>query len=294
MTTRQIITFLFFLLNFSELSYALEVQGHRGARGVRPENTLPAFQYALEIGVDTLELDAVVTKDGIVVVSHDPILNPDLCLDSKGQKIQKNIVIRTLTLEELKKFDCGSLINPKFPKQIPQPKTTIPTLAEVFDLVVESKLPQAKKIQFNIETKIDEDEPELTPAPEEFVKLILMIVKKYQILNRTTLQSFDFRTLKVARQLEPTMSLAILLERRPFGFGSHSMIKLLQTYQAQILSPRYQWLKESDIVEVHKIGARVIPWTPNEKNDWKKLIEWGVDGIITDDPKNLIDFLNNK
>lgn len=288
----KIITFLFFLLMFTEAGFALEVQGHRGARGVRPENTLPAFQYALEIGVNTLELDTVVTKDGIVVVSHDPILNSDICLDSRGQKIQKKMAIRSLTLEELKKFDCGSLINPKFPKQIPQPKTPIPTLAEVFELVIESKLPQAKKIQFNIETKIDEDHPDLTPEPEEFVRLILATVKKYQLISRTTLQSFDFRTLKVARQLEPTINLAILLESRPFG--ASSMIKLLQTYQAQIISPRYQWLKESDILALHKVGARVIPWTPNEKSDWKKLIEWGVDGIITDDPESLIDFINHK
>ncbi|HEY8269983.1 MAG TPA: glycerophosphodiester phosphodiesterase [Pseudobdellovibrionaceae bacterium] len=290
MTTRQKWIGIY-ILAVSALAQArpLEVQGHRGARWVRPENTLPAFEYALEAGVDTLELDMLVTKDGQVVVHHDPLLNPDICLDPQGKKITDKISIRSLTLKELKAYDCGSLVNPRFSQQRAQPKTSVPTLDEVFDLVEKSKFPVAKKVFFNIETKSEEDHPEYSPAPEEFIKLVLAIVKKHKLMDRVTLESFDLRTLKVARKLEPKLPLSILIEYRPKEAGA--LVKLMKENQAQILSPNYEWLTAQDVADIHKLGGRVIPWTPNTKKDWQSLIEKGVDGLITDNPKELLETL---
>lgn len=273
-------------------SFALEVQGHRGARWARPENTLPAFEYALQLGVDTLELDTLITKDGHVVVHHDPVLNPDICLDPQGKKITAQIPIRSLTLKELKAYDCGSLVNPSFPQQVIQPETPIPTLDEVFEMVEKSKLSVVKKVHFNIEIKSEEAHPEYSPSPEEFVKLVLAVIKKHNLMKRVVLQSFDLRTLKVAHGLESMLPLSILVEDRPAEAGA--LVKLMKAYQAQILSPNYEWLTAQDVAEIHKIGARVIPWTPNTKEDWQSMIEKGVDGIITDNPKELLDFLKHE
>src|SRR2546426_284792 len=159
------------------------VHGHRGARAMRPENTIPAFEYAIQVGVDVLELDMAVTKDDVLVVSHDPLLNPEIC---KGPEAPR--AIRTLTLRELRRWDCGSLRNPRFPKQIPVPGTRMPTLDEVFALAPNGR------IEFNIETKIFEDHPEYTPAPEKFARLTLDCVRRNGLESRVILQSFDFRT----------------------------------------------------------------------------------------------------
>ena len=270
----------------------LEIQGHRGARWMRPENTLPAFQYALENGVSTLELDMHVTEDNVIVVTHDPYINENVCLDPNGQRIHDKILVKNLTLKELRKYDCGSLVNPLFPAQTPVPKTSMPTLEEVFGLVENSKLPNAKTIKFNIETKSEEAHPEFTPAPEPFVRMVLATVKKHKMLNRVELQSFDYRTLKIAKQLEPKLKLSLLIENRPKE--ENGLIQLVQQYGVQILSPNYEWLTEQDVQDMHKIRVKVLPWTPNTREDWRKLIGMGVDGIITDNPKALIDFVKEE
>ncbi len=268
----------------------LEVQGHRGARWVRPENTLAAFSYALEAGVDTLEMDILVTKDNQLVVTHDPYLNADICLDKNGQRLGKKILVRSLTLAELKTYDCGSLVHPRFKEQKPEPKTNIPTLDEVFNLVKGSKAPAAGKVKFNIETKSEEAHPDYAPAPEEFVGLLLAVIRKHGMLERSTIQSFDYRTLKVTRRLEPKMSLSVLVEDRP----KISLLKLAREFSAQIVSPNYEWLTAADIGELRGAGVLVIPWTVNRAEDWKKLIALGVDGLITDHPKALLEFLGRR
>ena len=132
----------------------IDVHGHRGTRGTRPENTLASFREALRVGVDVLEMDMNVTKDGVVVISHEKSIGPDICLGPGGEKITQPVPIISLTLEELKKYDCGTIRNAKFPDQIPSPGEKIPTLAEVFELVKNSTEPAAAKVRFNIETKI--------------------------------------------------------------------------------------------------------------------------------------------
>ncbi len=266
----------------------IEVHGHRGARWARPENTLPAFQYALESGVDVLELDMFVTKDNQVVVTHDPFLNPDLCVDEKGGKIKPDIRVRSLTLKELKTYDCGRLKNPRFPSQQPVAYTSIPTLKEVFELVKTSKLSAAKTVRFNIETKSEESHPDWTPAPTEFVQRVLEIVKAYGWMDRVILQSFDYRTLKAAKDLEPDLVTSLLIETRP---PKGQMVALAKQYKVQIVSPNHEWLTESDVQQLHGIGVKLAPWTANSKEDWSKLRAMKVDAVITDNPHDLIQFL---
>src|SRR3954463_3551662 len=149
---------------------AIKVHGHRGARAVRPENTLPAFEYAIKAGVDVLELDMAVTKDNVIVVSHDPLLSAPTCTGPRDHQ-----PIHQLTLAQVREYDCGAKQNPQFPRQQPVPGTKMPTLDEVFSLA------ESSPVEFNIETKISPDKPELAPSPEQFVKLVLEVIRKHKL-----------------------------------------------------------------------------------------------------------------
>lgn len=262
------------------------VHGHRGARAIKPENTIVAFEEALRLGVDVLEMDIGITKDRVAILSHDRFINQDICQYEDGKRVTEKIPIFSLTLKEVKKFDCGSIRNPKFPKQITSPKEKIPTLDEVFNYVKNSKWPVAAKVEFNIETKIEDDRSDLGPLPDEFAKIVIGVINKHGMLSRTILQSFDYRTLRVARKEVPTLRLSALVE----GFFSN-MIKVARVEKPDIVSPDFTLLSQSKVSELHKMGIQVVPWTLNAESEWRKAVEWGVDGIISDDPGALISFL---
>jgi glycerophosphoryl diester phosphodiesterase len=274
------------LFSFSISGWSLDIQGHRGARWSRPENTLPAFQFAIESGVNTLEMDTLVTRDNEVVVTHDPTLNPELCRTKKGEAIKSGIAIRSLSYEELKKFDCASTKNLKFPEQVALENISIPRLSEVLDLVKASK----RTVRLNIETKINPAEPELAPQPEEFVRLLDSVIRKSGLQKRVILQSFDPRTLQAAVKLKLPYELSLLLADRP----NPPLNETAKLFSAKIISPDYHWITEEDVRRLHSAGIKIIPWTVNEKKDWKRLIELGVDGIITDNPKALVDFIKQE
>lgn len=263
-----------------------EVQGHRGARAVRPENTLAAFRYALEAGVDTLELDLHVSKDDVLVVTHDPHVSAALCLDAQGRRLESPPLVRSLTAEELKAYDCGTLQNPRFPQQVPQPGERMPTFPELLQWLALEQDPRAKGVKLNVETKIEEAHPDHAPDPETFARLVIDELRRHGVLKRTTLQSFDFRTLVAARKLEPELSIAALVENRP----AQSLAAIATRLKADIVSPHHEWLTREDVDQVHAAGARVIPWTANTEPEWKRLSGLGVDGIITDDPAGLLAF----
>jgi glycerophosphoryl diester phosphodiesterase len=254
------------------------VHGHRGARAMRPENTIPAFEYAIGVGVDVLELDMAVTKDDVVVVSHDPLLNPEIC---KGPSA--SIPIRTLTLKELRQWDCGALRNPHFPKQTPVPGTRMPTLDEVFDLSTRGKF------EFNIETKIFEDHPEYTPSPEKFARLVLDCVRRHGLASRVILQSFDFRTLRAMKALTPEIRLSALYEK-----GNDSFLEIAGRAGAQIVSPEKDLVTRKKVDDAHIAGINIVPWTANTRVEWDALIAANVDAIISDDPAALIAYLKEK
>lgn len=267
--------------NFSPV----DVQGHRGARWVRPENTLAAFQEALRLGVDVLEFDLNVTKDNVVVVTHDQSINPAICLGPDGKKLSKPVPVRSLTLEELKQYDCGTLKNPKFSQQQPSPGERIPTLDETLAYVARSGYPSAGSVHFNIETKIKKSRPELSPEPAEFVNLTLKVLHKYGVERRTIIESFDERTLVETKKQEP-----VILTARLMGNPLEVLTAASRT-DADIISPYYKWLNKAIVGNLHKKGFRVIPWTVNKPSSWARMRRIGVDAILTDNPGGLIEYL---
>lgn len=255
------------------------VHGHRGARAMRPENTIPAFQYAIGIGADVLELDMGVTTDGVVVVSHDPYLEPPVCTGPRAKT-----AIHELTLAEVRQWDCGRVRNPGFPKQTPIPGTRMPTLDEVFDLA------PGNQVQFNIETKIFADHPELSPPPDEFVRLVLAIVRKHHLEKRVMLQSFDFRTLRSMKSVAPEIKLVALWE----GDAKRDFVSIAKEAGATVVSPYYPQVTPEKVAAAHAAGLEVVPWTADTPGDWDKLIAAKVDAIISDDPAELIAHLKSK
>lgn len=255
------------------------VHGHRGARARFPENTIPAFSYAISVGVDVLELDLAVTKDNVLVVSHDPVLEAPVC---KGPTLNDvKATIRELTLAQVREWDCGAVQNPLFKEQKTVPGTKMPTLDEVLAL--------AKKgnFEFNIETKIFKAQPELTPSPEEFAALLVKAIEKRKLVKRCIIQSFDFRTLIAARKLNPRIRLAALYER-----GSKDFVTLSkEAANAEIVSPQYRVVTAEKVKAAHDAGLQVVPWTANNPQDWDALIDARADAIITDDPAALLQHL---
>jgi glycerophosphoryl diester phosphodiesterase len=253
----------------------IKVHGHRGARALRPENTLPAFEYAIKAGVDVLELDMAVTKDNVIVVSHDPLLSAPICTGPRDHQ-----PIHDLTLAQIREYDCGAKRNPQFPRQQPVPGTKMPTLDEVFSMA------RSSAVEFNIETKISRDKPELAPSPEQFVKLVLAVIRKHKLENRVILQSFDFRTLHAMKSIAPEIRRSALVER-----NNDSFTKIAQEADATIVSPHYSLVTAEKVAQAHTAGLQIVPWTPNTPADWQKMIDANVDAIITDDPAALIAFL---
>lgn len=268
----------FIMLASGVFSQTIQVHGHRGARAMRPENTLPAFEYAIAQGVDALELDMAVTKDGVVVVSHDPELRAPICTGPRDRA-----VIHELTLAEVRQWDCGAKQNPLFTKQQPVPGTKMPTLDEVFALAPKGKF------LFNIETKSFPQRPELTPAPEEFARLVLEVIRKHHLESRVVLQSFDFRTLHAMKKLAPEIKLSALYSGTPRDFAG-----IGKEAGAQIVSPEAHLVTAAQVKAAHAAGMEVLPWTANTPEEWRRLIEAGVDGIISDDPAALIAFLKTR
>lgn len=259
------------------------VHGHRGARAVRPENTLPAFRYALERGVDVLELDMAVTSDGVVVISHDPHLLRTICQGPEGGET----AIHKLTFAQVRQWDCGALQNPDFPKQQPVPGTKVPTLDEVFDLAA------ANSVQFNIETKIDPKSPDLAPDPATFARLVVDLVRKHGLEKRVMVQSFDFRTLKEVRKLAPEIRLSALYSGAPRSFVEIAQEAGGGGKSAEIVSPQLKLVTREEVQAAHRAGIQVVPWTANTPGAWRQLADAQVDAIISDDPGELISWLKS-
>lgn len=267
----------------------IEVQGHRGARAMRPENTLPAFGYALEVGADVLELDVVVTRDDRLVVAHDPHVSPALCTGPKGRPVPEGLAIRSLTLAELRRFDCGAKKNPRFPEQVPAPGARIPTLEEVLDFVAKHEAPAAKTVGFNIETKIEPAHPELFPTPARFAGLLVQTLEAKAVVDRAVVQSFDARPLRAVRAKNPKIRIAMLISD-----NAPPLVPIAKDLGAAIISPHHEWITKAAVAELHAAGVRVVPWTANDEAAWARLVKMEVDGIITDDPARLIAYLKRR
>jgi glycerophosphoryl diester phosphodiesterase len=257
----------------------IQVHGHRGARAVLPENTIPAFAYAIDQGADAIEMDVVVTNDDVLVISHDPVLNPEICCGPGGSR-----VIRELTFAQLRLWDCGSLSNPRFPNQQPVPGTQIPALEEVFTLA------NRGNFLFNIEAKLFPRRPELTPTPERFAKLLLHAIDRHNLRPRVIVQSFDFRILIAMHNLASDIRLAALDEEENLC----DFVSVARGAHARIIAPEKGLVTPARVVAAHQAGLQVIPWTANTPQDWDPLLAAGVDAIITDDPAALLTYLKKK
>lgn len=255
------------------------VHGHRGARTVLPENTLAGFEYAIKAGADYIELDVSVTKDDVVVVNHDLTMNRSICKGPEGET-----AIRKLTLKQIREWDCGSLQNKDFPRQKPVPGEKAPTLEEVL------KLAGKGKFQFNIELKMDAKRPELTPERTEFARMVVGLVKKHKLEKRVLLQSFDLPLMAELKKLVPDWTLAALWAGIPREYAEISA----EAGGMTMVNPHYLLVTKERVEKAHAAGLQVAAWTANSADVWDKLIDAGVDGIITDDPAGLIEYLRGK
>jgi len=266
-----------------------DIQGHRGCRGLMPENSIPGFIRAVELGVTTLELDVVITQDSQVVVSHEPWFSPEICLDSTGQEIPEDAHdtynIYKMTYDQVKAFDCGSKPVKNFPEQT-QLSVTKPLLSAVID-TVEAYIIQhnLEPVYYNIEIKSNPQRDTLFhPVPVQFAALLLEIIQEKGIATLTTIQSFDPRALRAVHAQQPDLSTALLVESQA---DPHQMITDLG-YKPSIYSPYYKWVNEAMVSYCKDSMLQLIPWTVNDTSVMQHLIESGVTGIITDYPDRLI------
>ncbi|MGH8314679.1 MAG: glycerophosphodiester phosphodiesterase [Steroidobacterales bacterium] len=308
---------LFLLTLFAAPAFAFDLEGHRGTRGLAPENTLAAFRRALEIGVSTIETDMDATKDDVVVISHNPFLSPDLVRDPDGHWLAgPGPQIRSLTFAELRRYDIGR-INPmskyarSFPEQQAADGERFPKLSELFDLAKAS----GKPVRFNIETKITPTSGANTPDPATFAKLVLAVVRAANVADRVTLQSFDWRTLVEMKRLAPEIETSCLtmqtasedtVRQTPDGGPSPwhagfalrdyggSLPALVKAAGCGTWSMFWRNLTPKDLAEAHALGLKVLPWTVSERGDMRSLIDLGVDGIITDYPDRLREVMAEK
>lgn len=302
---------------YAKVNYdVFDLEAHRGGRDVRPENTLYSYAYAIELGATSIECDMQLTKDGQIVMSHNPILNSDITRDKNGNYIENNKYdIRLMTVDELKKFDVG-VMDPNCGEYYDLHGKTqftydakIPTLEELMQLIQSYG---DKNIVLNIETKSYPDPASAgyknNADPKKFVEVFNNIVKKYDMEDRVVLQSFDWQTLIEMKKLNPNISTSALWQEQPsWGRDSESLrryekkkspwlggldikdyqgnpVKAAHAIGADIISPYYTEISKQDVDEAHSLGMKVVPWTVNNEKDMNMLLDMGVDGIISDKP----------
>ena len=287
---------------------AFDLQGHRGARGLAPENTLPAFERALAVGVSTLELDIGVTADGVVVVSHDPALSPLITRDAGGQWLpERGPRIRDLTFAQLQAYDVGRIAPGTpyartFALQQPVDGARIPTLAQVFEL---ARARGATHVRFNVETKISPLQPQDTVSAEAMADALLQVIRETGMRERVTIQSFDWRTLQRVQQRDPHIPTAYLTIQTAnndntrdgtwtagLRLADHGSVpRLVKAAGGKVWAPNAGALTQPLVREAQALGLQVIPWTVNEPADMDRIVGWGVDGLITDYPDRLREVL---
>lgn len=284
---------------------AFDLQAHRGGRALWPENSLPAFANAIALGVTTLELDTGITADSTLIIAHDRHVDIHLARGTDGNWVTAPTPSwHSLTLKQAQSYDVGR-IRPgsdyakRFDRQQPIDGTHVPTLASLFDLV---KAKGADQVRFNIETKIDPTAPGDTVAPEPFARALVDAIRKAGLESRVTIQSFDWRTLQVVQRIAPAIATAYLTIDDPeesnvagpaaaawtagFNPADHggSVPAAVKAAGGKIWSPYYRNLTPDIVAQAKGLGLQVLPWTVNDAATMRQLIDWQVDGIITDDP----------
>jgi glycerophosphoryl diester phosphodiesterase len=293
---------------------SFDLQGHRGARGLAPENTLPAFQKALDLGVDTLECDMAITRDGVVVVHHDLWLNPDTTRGPDGKWLEsRGPAIADLTFAELQRYDVGRLkpgtdYARAFPDQAPVDGTRVPRLSELFELVRKSG---NTRVGFDCETKVSPLEAAATLPVDEFTRRVIQEIRQAGMQARTMVQSFDWRTLQQVQKEAPEIRTMYLSSPRTLAraadggpspwlagfdlerFGG-SVPKAVHAAGGRIWAPNQTYLTAALRAEAQALGVLVIPWTVNEPPMMNKLLDMQVDGLISDRPDLVLQELRKR
>ena len=277
------------------LSGRMDLQGHRGARGARPENTLPAFIYCVEHHMTTIELDTHMTRDKQLIIYHDSRINRKLCLDEQGRPAAE-IPVQDLTVAQLKRLDCGALKNDEFPEQTPVKNTRMMTLAELFLYARrhESENPRWKKIRFNIEMKFPQRHTRTEIA--EAARILIETIEEAEMVDRVTVQSFVTDVLPEIRTRNETVGLSALFQptrlqgiKMMFGLNAnrHQIIEKTLETGADTVSPYHLYANRAFVRKCHGKNLRVVPWTVNETKIMLRLFENGVNGMISDYPERL-------
>lgn len=265
---------------------AFDKQGHRGCRGLMPENTIPAMLKAIDLGVTTLEMDVVISKDNKVVVSHDPYFNENITITPQGTYLTKTEAAKRLiymmTYDSIRKYDVGLKPHPDFPRQ---QKIAVhkPLLADLLDSSESHSGEKGRTISYNIEIKSKPENDGIKhPQVEEYVDLTMAVINTKKITLRTTIQSFDIRALQVMHRKYPNVATALLIE----GDDKRSLDEQLQQlgFLPSIYSPHFSLVTSSLLQQCHQKGMKVIPWTVDTIEEIKKQKQLGVDGIISDYP----------
>ena len=291
-----------------------KVHGHRGARGNRPENTIEATEFALQSGVDAIEVDLCVSKDNVVMVHHDLYLSPHLTRDIHGNWVTDSIPIISLDQTALQQFDVGTLradsdYARRFPHQVAHSPARIPTLDEFIEYVVKSSHPDCV---LNLELKGEPDHPTLLPDIETYTQLVLTAIDRHQIQNRCFVQSFDWRLIKIINELNSTILTGLLTDQQtdahprfPLPGESSQWVDnmdvadfdgsvpaMVAAAGSRVWSSHYKDLSPGLISAAHDLGLEVYGWTVNDTEDIQKMIDWGVDVITTDYPVKAVQLIN--
>lgn len=267
----------------------LDVQAHRGGMALYPENTIASMINAVKLGARTLELDCVISADGKVVVSHDAYMSSDFMLKPDGSAIskseEKSLALYKMPYDSIRKFDGGSKPHPRFPEQ-KKMKTFKPLLSDLIDSVeVYVKKNNLKAVYYNVETKLSPPgDGVYNPAPDIFVSLLMDVIKKKKIENRTIIQSFEVRTLQILHKGNAKVKLALLLMNKDSFDDNISKLG----FKPDIYSPYYTLVNEELVKKAHENKVLVLPWTVDEEKDMSQLAAYGVDGIITNQPDRMI------
>jgi glycerophosphoryl diester phosphodiesterase len=270
----NIFIFLRLYVYFTSKLNKFEIQGHRGADGKYLGNTITAFDYAMNINVDTLEMDLNMTKDKNIVIYHDRNIDTEIC--KNGLSV---LTIKEMKLSEIQTYNCKRIQDTSSEK--------IPTLIELLEFINNSNYPNKNTIKFNVEIK-SEKNLDTNLEVVEFANFLINILNEYNIKDRTTIQSFDDRALIAVKNIDSSIKLSLLIED-----PNINMIKLAKQIDVDIISPHYVLLDKELVREIHNNGFKVLPWTVNSTEHLQKMIDMNVDGIITDYPKEMMDYIDN-
>ena len=257
------------------------VHGHRGSRGTTPENIISSFAEAYDCGCEFIEFDVHLSKDDCPVVFHDDEISGKLCRDSSGSPVSQPIALRSLTLKEIQSFEIGTLLLPTFPEQRSAPGGRIPSLQQL----IEWKISSAPRMNLNLEIKRETVITPLVPSPDLLAQSVIKMLEKYKLVEKTLVQSFDLDVVSAVRRLNSQVKLSCLFEKE-FDFASEVLNR-----KAQVAAIHFPLINNAVAASCIEAGVEVLPWTVNEAEEWRRLINLGIRSIITDYPKKLKNYL---